>query len=491
MQLLSLRNITSLFLQYPRSITCSLLPSQRGGLLSTIHIRSFASSSNADHFKSSDHQFDFPVRRPPMSSRTTTFQQLTNISKSTLQPTLISSDSTRKMRDSYIEIILPFSTNENLREEYVNVYGGIRFAKIIEDMDALAGSIAYKHTLEPLSSTMTSNVMEYDISLPVTIVTASVDRIDLRQRLDIHEDLKLSGCVTFIGMMIMMSHLFNLGTSSMDVLIVIDKKVGQNIWIPAANALFTMVARHPLLHTAVPVPKLALNTPEENELFSLSAKRRARRQSISAPTEDGDFSSSELKELHHIMTRMSNGFAPSSQFCISSLRLCHPQERNIHNFIFGGWLIKEAFELAFCLSSVYCKDRPLFITLDESSFLVPIPLGSLLSLDAAAVYAEKSQVRIQVSIYLVDASSGIGNSSAKRLANVFGFTFEKRASAPVPELQPSSYADGLQWIHARRKHRAAAEELALYGTRWVPLLRAVTTSTTPEVSTSSIPTDSS
>ncbi|KGG52178.1 acyl-thioester [Mitosporidium daphniae] len=394
-----------------------------------------------------------------MSSRTSTFQQLKSILNLSLKSTPIPPESTRKMRDSYIEIILPFSTNENLREEYVNVYGGIRFAKIIEDIDALAGSIAYKHALEPLpQSPGNDDAAKHETLLPITIVTASVDRIDLQQRLDIHEDLRLSG-------------------SSMDVLIVIDKKVNSTTWSPAASALFTMVARHPLLHVAVPVPKLSLDTPEEIELFSASSKRRARRKLISVPTEDGDFSSSELKELHGIMTRVSEqeGFSPSSQYCVSSLRLCHPQERNIHNFIFGGWLIKEAFELAFCLASVYCRDRPLFIALDESSFLIPVPLGSLLSIDAAVVYAEKSQVRIQASISLVDTSLGINGPSSKRLTNVFGFTFEKRAGAPVSELQPSSYASGLQWLRARRKHRSAAEELALYGTRWVTLLHAIMT----------------
>lgn len=147
-----------------------------------------------------------------MSSRTSTFQQLKSILNLSLKSTPIPPESTRKMRDSYIEIILPFSTNENLREEYVNVYGGIRFAKIIEDIDALAGSIAYKHALEPLpQSPGNDDAAKHETLLPITIVTASVDRIDLQQRLDIHEDLRLSGCVSFIGMFWFLIHrkLFN------------------------------------------------------------------------------------------------------------------------------------------------------------------------------------------------------------------------------------------------------------------------------------------
>lgn len=57
----------------------------------------------------------------------------------------------------------------------------------MEDLDALAGAIAYKHTDDGKPN-----------SMPLTIVTASVDRIDWLKTLDVC-DLRLSGHVTYVG----------------------------------------------------------------------------------------------------------------------------------------------------------------------------------------------------------------------------------------------------------------------------------------------------
>lgn len=57
----------------------------------------------------------------------------------------------------------------------------------MEDLDALAGAISYKHTDDGKTD-----------SSPLTIVTASVDRIDLLKPLGM-SDLRLSGHVTYVG----------------------------------------------------------------------------------------------------------------------------------------------------------------------------------------------------------------------------------------------------------------------------------------------------
>ena len=68
----------------------------------------------------------------------------------------------------------------------------------MEDLDALAGAISYKHTDDGKPD-----------SSPLTIVTASVDRIDLLKPLGVC-DLRLSGHVTYVGYSSMESKLFAL-----------------------------------------------------------------------------------------------------------------------------------------------------------------------------------------------------------------------------------------------------------------------------------------
>lgn len=80
---------------------------------------------------------------------------------------------TRFMHDSYSHIELPFASSPELLEQYVNAWGGIRAGKLMEHLDSLAGSIAYKHMLGPSVETIAS-VKERGFY----IVTAAVDRYE-------------------------------------------------------------------------------------------------------------------------------------------------------------------------------------------------------------------------------------------------------------------------------------------------------------------------
>ena len=73
--------------------------------------------------------------------------------------------STKSMQESYVEEFLRFKSNPEVKEDYLNYYGDIRIGKILEDLDALAGSISYLHCSEKMSAG------------DVVIVTASVGSI--------------------------------------------------------------------------------------------------------------------------------------------------------------------------------------------------------------------------------------------------------------------------------------------------------------------------
>jgi hypothetical protein len=45
---------------------------------------------------------------------------------------------TKHPKDSLVTLYLPFSTNEKLREVYVNQQGGTRIGRLLEDLDSLA-----------------------------------------------------------------------------------------------------------------------------------------------------------------------------------------------------------------------------------------------------------------------------------------------------------------------------------------------------------------
>jgi hypothetical protein len=52
--------------------------------------------------------------------------------------------------------------------------------------------------------------------------------------------------------------------------------------------------------------------------------------------------------------------------------ICHPQQRNIHGRIFGGFLMRRAFELAFSTCYVFGGITPLFLEVDHVDFRRPV-----------------------------------------------------------------------------------------------------------------------
>lgn len=56
----------------------------------------------------------------------------------------VRSMSVKSPKDSYIERIYDFGNDRKLRDKYLSSFGYIRMGKILEDLDGVAGAIAYK-----------------------------------------------------------------------------------------------------------------------------------------------------------------------------------------------------------------------------------------------------------------------------------------------------------------------------------------------------------
>ncbi|KAK7801486.1 hypothetical protein U0070_017466 [Myodes glareolus] len=46
----------------------------------------------------------------------------------------------RKMKDSFIEVLLPLGSDPDLRDKYLTVQNTVRFGRILEDLDSLGGT---------------------------------------------------------------------------------------------------------------------------------------------------------------------------------------------------------------------------------------------------------------------------------------------------------------------------------------------------------------
>lgn len=89
---------------------------------------------------------------------------------------------------SHVETNYFFTKDPELKKRYIRASNGtLRYGKIIEELDAIAGDCAYKYLLESLDE------KNFDPETrPYNLVTVSVDRIDFVNKLDSDRDMRMS-----------------------------------------------------------------------------------------------------------------------------------------------------------------------------------------------------------------------------------------------------------------------------------------------------------
>ncbi|CAM9928543.1 unnamed protein product [Ectocarpus sp. 6 AP-2014] len=323
----------------------------------------------------------------------------------------------------------PFSTDSFLREDYRNPGGLVRIGRILEDLDALAGNIAFKHCSE-------------DPSFPL-LVTASVDRIVLRRHPELDCDITLMGRVVWTGrssMVINMRQASRCSTSAPGVCYVGDDPWADgdddSCWL---DANFTFVARDRETGRSRAVSPLDLETdplqdepgdrsdgspgerdPEHGwralwrvvhshksrQALERNAAKKASRYSALGAAAEGflEVEAARLKREQEASNLVAAGFPllhlPAlanphavlmSQTLTSSTLICMPQHRNTANRIFGGFLMHRAYEVAFCAAFTFGGSRPRFSEIDEVVFLQPVDVGDLVKMDACILYTKEGK----------------------------------------------------------------------------------------------------
>ncbi|KAJ5811099.1 hypothetical protein N7447_010615 [Penicillium robsamsonii] len=356
--------------------------------------------------------------------------------------------SPKKMSDSYYSAILPLAQDKWLLDSYLNASGHIRLGSLLMDLDALAGIVAYRHTGDGVST-----------------VTAACDRITIENPLMEICDLELSGQCTYAT-----------GRSSMEISLQVTKARPEGHEPKPEDVLitcaFTMVSLDPVTKKPVPVAPLLVETEEEKRLFqkgeaNYQAKKAHRTRSLLEKSPDEEESnlihSMWTKEMSYLKPQGATKRPPNHVFMsdtvLKSAMIMQPQYRNRHNFmIFGGFLLKQTFELAFCCAASFAHARPNFVALDPSTFENPVPVGSVLYLRATVSYTEPEEregdstkytkVQVRVDSKVRDVEHG-----TKKSTGMFNYTFLVEKDVHV---MPKEYGEFMLWVDARRRAQNAA-----------------------------------
>lgn len=263
-------------------------------------------------------------------------------------------------KESFTEVNYPFKTDLGLQEQYINPYGTVRLGRIFEDMDAMAGNVAFSHADDNDPTTV-----------PLKIVTASVDRIQLVESIGVGKDLSLQGFVRWVG------------SSSMEIDVNIyelpDTKDG--VRKKLLNSRFVMVALDAFTNRATRINTLKLETVKDKARFEIGEKNAIRRKEErknslqKIPPQD-----EEVKLLHNLFMNIEQNLEKKDMIHIEetktkTLFICQPTERNLNNTIFGGFLMRKAYHLGFATAFKFLRKTPIFKSLERINFIKPVHIG--------------------------------------------------------------------------------------------------------------------
>ncbi|KAJ4823662.1 hypothetical protein Tsubulata_019757 [Turnera subulata] len=319
---------------------------------------------------------------------------------------------------SRTSILYKFSSDYILREQYRNPWNEVRMGKLVEDLDALAGTISYKHCCSDDGTTR-----------PLLLVTASVDRIALKKPIHVLADLRIVGAVTWVG------------RSSMEIQLEVTQSIEGASGTSDSLSLvanFTFVARDSKTGKSALVNQISPETEKEKLLWEEAEERnkmrKKKREENRGKTENGDTERlNALLAEGRVFCDMP-ALADRNSILIKDTRhenslICQPQQRNTHGRIFGGFLMRKAFEIAFSTAYAFAGAAPRFVEVDHVDFVRPVDVGNFLRLKSFVLYTElenaaKPLINVEVVAHVTSPEL-----RSSEVSNKFYFTFTVRPEA--------------------------------------------------------------
>jgi acyl-coenzyme A thioesterase 9 len=385
---------------------------------------------------------------------------------------------TRRVDDSYLEIILPFAEHEKLREGFAKPdEHSIRYGKLFEILDAFAADVGYRHAGGKEEG--------------ITIVTASVDELKMFADISLNNDLRLQAYLSYVG------------RSSMEVTIdmISIPQDANPVFIGTTH--FVMVARNK--HgRASPVYPIKSSNPTYKAIFAAGEERNNKRRSrSSASFEYSPPRADEIQLIHDLYKQsrnlekqmvmsqasardkhgripvIANGSddiakVPSiamHRTMFQNTKFMHLQNRNLYGKIFGGYIMRAAFELAWVTAVCFLgEDNTVFLYVHDIQFVLPVNVGTIVEFKSAVVYSEYNYIVVQVEAMDVNPST-----RQHTRTNIFSYIFhtkdsesanrvnadasedaapEKSPTRSAPLVIPYTYEQIIMYLDGRRSLRS-------------------------------------
>ncbi|KAL0281304.1 UNVERIFIED_CONTAM: hypothetical protein PYX00_002332 [Menopon gallinae] len=257
-------------------------------------------------------------------------------------------------------------------------------------------------------------------------------------------DIRISGHVCWIG------------KTSAEVVVWLEQKT-QGVWQRITRALFLMAGRNSINTGPAIMNPLEPTNEEERKIVMGGEERKKRRQTALSKSlfrtgpdeaEQGLIHELFLKTVDERDMLLNRRILPANCNWITDTKLnnvilCHPEDRNLHNKVFGGFLMRQALELSWNASYIYSKWKPRLLHISDIIFHRPVDVGSMLQMSAYVTYTEKNYVQILVYAEVLNQKTGKTSTT-----NFFNYTYEAREI--VSPILPQSYHEAMMYLDGRR-----------------------------------------
>ena len=335
-----------------------------------------------------------------------------------------------RANDTSVEQLLPFSTDRKLRRRFMvlndDVPANLRFGLLLENLDKLAEDTALAYARRSAHE--------------ARVVTAAIDDVVSRTPADVSRDLTLRARLNWVG------------RSSMEVGIRIEHPGPDPVHV--ASCYFTMVARVGAGDDAhsVPVAPLECVDALEHRRFAKAAERRERYRERTAAAADPP-TPEEFELLARLRAAQEDPAGAArlvGALTSMSWERVYPEQENVPTKIFGGHLVRRAYELAAIQAEEIAPDRPVLVRVNRINFVQPVRIGDKLQFVSRITYTGRTSICVEVTI---ERSSR--DRVTKALSNTCVFTFVNVDAAmtprPVPPVYPTTYAEDARYLEAHRR----------------------------------------
>jgi acyl-coenzyme A thioesterase 9 len=342
---------------------------------------------------------------------------------------------TRPNDTSYYET-LPLGTDLAMRRRFMVVdeelQGNLRFGLLLEILDLVAEKTAlnYVHLTHP----------------EARVVTAAIDNIFVRHAADVTRDIIFHARINHVG------------RSSLEVGIRVEQAGEPTNHI--ASCYFTMVARSGMGEDAVSVTLPPLEYLDENEKMRASKAESTRndyRQQQALLTEPPSRDEYQmLAALHGAQEQRGFAGLQAGSLVADAWERMYPEQENVPQKIFGGYLIRRAYELSSICSELVAPDRSIIAVVNRINFFHPVRMGDKLHFTSRVVYTSGSLVCVEANIERISR-----DRTSKALSNSCLFTFvnvgRDLTHKPVPAIYPVTYAEDARYLAAHRSCQAVMQ----------------------------------